>query len=137
MKYKILDHTADVIFEIYGKNINELFKNAAIATFDVMVRRSSISPKIKKEITLTNKSLELLLFDFIEELIFLKDSEYVVFKNFRIKITKKYELKATLIGEKISPKKHSLITDVKAITLHKFKLKKLKDSYKATMLLDL
>jgi len=136
MKYQILDHTADVMFEVYGKSLNELFKNAAIATFDVMVKRSSITPKIKKEINLTNKDPEKLLFEFIEELIYLKDAEYLVFKNFKIKLKDNF-LKAIVEGEKINPKKHKLLLDVKAITLHKYKLSKTKTGYKAVILLDI
>lgn len=136
MKYKILDHTADIMFEVYGKTLNELFTNAAIATFDVMVKRSSIASKIKKEINLENKDPEKLLFEFIEELIYLKDAEYLVFKTFKVKI-KNNSLKAIVEGEKINPKKHNLLLDVKAITLHKYKLSKTKAGYKATILLDI
>src|SRR3989344_924242 len=86
MKYKILDHTADVMFEVYGKTLNELFKNAATAIFDTMVKRSTIKIKIKKEIELESSNVEQLLFDFIEELIYIKDAEYLIFKDFKIKI---------------------------------------------------
>ena len=137
MRYKLLDHTADIMFEVYGKSLNELFKNSAIATFDVMVKRSSVDSKIKKEINLTNKDPEKLLFEFIEELIYLKDADYLVFKDFKIKINGKYELKAIAQGDKINPKKHKLLLDVKAITLHKYKLSKTKIGYKAVIILDI
>jgi len=136
MKYKLLDHTADIMFEVYGKTLNELFTNAAIATFNVMVKRSSITSKIKKEISLENKDPEKLLFEFIEELIYLKDAEYLVFKTFKVKI-KNNSLKAVIEGEKINPKKHKLLLDVKAITLHKYRLSKTKTGYQATILLDI
>jgi len=128
MKYKILDHTADVMFEVYGKTLNELFKNAATAIFDTMVKRSTIKIKIKKEIELESSNVEQLLFDFIEELIYIKDAEYLIFKDFKIKI-KDNKLTAILEGDKINPKKQILLTDVKAITLHKFSLKKSKQGY--------
>jgi len=124
------------MFEVYGKTLNELFTNAAIATFNVMVKRSSITSKIKKEISLENKDPEKLLFEFIEELIYLKDAEYLVFKTFKVKI-KNNSLKAVIEGEKINPKKHKLLLDVKAITLHKYRLSKTKTGYQATILLDI
>ncbi|MBI4158634.1 archease [Candidatus Woesearchaeota archaeon] len=136
MKYKTLDHTADVMFEVYGKTLNELFKNAAIAIFDTMVKRSTIKVKLKKEIELESNNIEQLLFDFIEELIYIKDAEYLIFKNFKIKI-KDNRLTAVLEGDKINPKKQILLTDVKAITLHKFSLKKSKQGYKAVIIPDL
>ena len=136
MKYKILDHTADVMFEVYGKTLNELFKNAATAIFDTMVKRSTIKIKIKKEIELESSNVEQLLFDFIEELIYINDAEYLIFKDFKIKI-KDNKLTAILEGDKINPKKQILLTDVKAITLHKFSLKKSKQGYKAVIIPDL
>ena len=136
MKYKTLDHTADVMFEVYGKTLNELFKNAATAIFDTMVKRSTIKIKIKKEIELESSNVEQLLFDFIEELIYIKDAEYLIFKDFKIKI-KDNKLTAILEGDKINPKKQILLTDVKAITLHKFSLKKSKQGYKAVIIPDL
>src|SRR3989338_2190192 len=128
MKYKTLDHTADVMFEVYGKTLNELFKNAATAIFDTMVKRSTIKIKIKKEIELESSN--------VEQLIYIKDAEYLIFKDFKIKI-KDNKLTAILEGDKINPKKQILLTDVKAITLHKFSLKKSKQGYKAVIIPDL
>ena len=30
MKYKFIDHTADVMFEAYGKTLNKVFENVQI-----------------------------------------------------------------------------------------------------------
>lgn len=136
MKYKILDHTADIMFEVYGKNLNELFKNSAIAVTDVMVDRKSIEVKKKKEIVLENDSIEDLLALFLEEIIYIKDADYMIFKNFKVNV-KGNVMKAVLEGDNIKPKKQKLITDVKALTYHKFYLKKTKECYQAGFILDL
>lgn len=140
MRYKFLDHTADVMFEAYGKNLNEVFRNAALAVFDVQCNLKKIGEKIKKRIKLKNESAEDLLFDFLGELIYLKDAKYLVFGKFDVKIKEKkgkYFLDATACGEKINPKKHELKTDVKAITLHEFFLKKTKNGWRCRVLLDI
>ncbi|HLC63290.1 MAG TPA: archease [Candidatus Nanoarchaeia archaeon] len=136
MKYKILDHTADVMFECYGKNLNELFENSAIATTDVMVSRRSVGKNIKKEIKFENKRIDSLLFDFLEEIIYLKDAEELLFKEFKIAI-KDGKLKAVCLGEKIDREKHKLKLDVKAVTLHKFEVKQVKNKWKAVFILDI
>ena len=140
-KYKFLDHTADVGFEIESSSLNELFKASAILTFDVMADLKKVSPKITKKIKLKNSKIDNLLFNFIEELIFLKDSEYMLFSKFDIKITHSIDngffLIAEIKGEKINPKKHELKTDVKAITLHKFYVKKIKKKFKTSIILDI
>ena len=136
MKYKVLDHTADVMFEGYGKNLNELFENSAIATTDVMVDRKTLGKKIKKEIKIENKRIDSLLFDFLEEIIYLKDAEELLFKEFKVSI-KDGKLKAICSGEKIDREKHKLKLDVKAVTLHKFEVKQVKNKWKAVFILDI
>lgn len=139
-KYKFLDHTADVMFESFGKNLDELFRNSALAIFDIQCNLKKIGNKTSKKIKLKNENAEDLLFDFIEELIYLKDKDYVVFGKFKIKIKKikdKYILECIALGEKIDPKKHELKTDIKAITLHEFYLKKTSRGWKAKVLVDI
>lgn len=146
MKYKFIDHTADVMFEAYGRNLNKLFENAALATFETQCDLKKVKRKIKKKIKLKNEDIERLLFDFLEELIYLKDAKYLLFNKFKVKINKKflgksslkiYFLEAEIEGEKINPEKHELKTDVKAPTLHHFSLEKIKNGYKARVILDI
>ena len=140
MKYKFLEHTADVMFEAYGKNLNALFANAALAVFEVQCDLKKVGNKIKKKIKLKNENAENLLFDFLEELIYLKDAKYILFGKFRVEIKKirdNYILDALAYGEKINPEKHELKTDVKAVTLHEFFLKKTSKGWKCRVLLDI
>jgi|SRR3989344_318073 len=140
MKYKFLEHTADVMFEAYGKNLNALFANAALAVFEVQCDLKKVGNKIKKKINLKNENAENLLFDFLEELIYLKDAKYILFGKFRVEIKKirdNYILDALAYGEKINPEKHELKTDVKAVTLHEFFLKKTSKGWKCRVLLDI
>ena len=143
LKYKQLPEltTADIAYEIYGKNLNELFENSALALFNTMCNLKKVKQKIKKIIKLKNENSQDLLFDFIEELIFLKDSKYILFSKFKVKI-KNNELQAECFGENINQAKHQLKVDVKAITYHKFELKKMqghrgRNPYIATMVLDI
>ena len=140
MKYKFLEHTADVMFEAQGKNLNEVFRNSALAVFDVQCNLKNVRSKIKKKIKLKNSVVGDLLFDFLEELIYLKDAKYSLFGKFDVKIKEtkgEYILDVIAHGEKINPEKHELKTDVKAITLHEFFLKKVKDGWKCKVLLDI
>jgi SHS2 domain-containing protein len=139
MKYKFIDHTADVMFEAFGKNLNEVFENAALATFEVQCGLDNVDCNVKKKIKLSNDNVQDLLFDFLEELIFLKDAKYLIFKKFKVKILEKnkFFLEAIVGGEKINPEKHELKVDVKAVTLHHFELKKVKDEWKCKVLLDI
>lgn len=138
--YKFLDHTADVLFEAHGKTLNELFKNAALATQETQTNLKDIKQKIKRRILLKNESVEMLLFDFLQELIFLKDKDLLLFSKFIVNIkkdNKKFNLSAICYGEKLNIKKHELKVDVKAVTLHQFSVKKIKDNWKARIIVDI
>jgi len=136
-KYKVLENVAiaDIAFEIYGKNLNELFENAALAIFEETADLKKVEEKEKKSIKLKADNVEDLLYDFLSEILFLKDKDSFLFKTSNVKI-EKHSLKAELSGEEIDRKKHELRNDIKAITLHMFKVEKTKDGYKATVVVD-
>lgn len=137
MKFKFLEKVAiaDVAFEAYGKNLKELFENCAMAVAETMAEVKTVEPKIKKEVKLENEKIDQLLFDFIGELIYLKDRDAFVFNKFKIDL-KKNKLKAICYGDKINMKKQKLRNDIKAITYHMYKVEKVKEGYKATIVLD-
>lgn len=140
MSYKFFDHTADVLFEAEGKTLGELFEAAALATEETQVELKTISLKKTVKVTIETSDLEALLFNFLQEIIFYKDAKQLVFSKFNIEIKDVngfYTLKAEMKGEKIDQKKHKLNVDVKAVTLHRFEVKKLKDRWFARVILDI
>ena len=138
-KYKFLENVAiaDVAFVAQGKTLEELFSHCAQATFEVMVDIKSLLTQEKKDIELENERVEELLVDWLSELIFLKDKDEILFKDFKIDIKKntKYKLKAQALGEKIDTKKHELRSDVKAVTYHLLEVVK-KRNWEARVILD-
>src|SRR3990167_7946935 len=97
-KYKFLEDVAiaDIAYEAYGKDLNELFENAAMAIFELSADLKTVDAKQKLEIDLENEKLDNLLYDFLSEILFLKDSKYTVFNKVKVEIkqNKKYNLKA-------------------------------------------
>ena len=138
MKFKYLEKIAiaDIAYEAYGKNLNEVFENSAYAFFDITCNPKTLKSKIKKEIKLENKDEQDLLYDFLSELIFLKDSKQLIFNKVKV-IIKNNKLKAILYGDKIDYEKQELRNDVKAITYHMFKLEKTKNGYKTRVVVDI
>ncbi len=138
MKFKYLEKIAiaDIAFEAYGKNLNEVFENSAYAFFDMTCNPKTIKSKIKKIINLKDKDEKNLLYNFLSELIFLKDSKQLIFNKVKV-VIKDNKLKVTLHGDKINYEKQELRNDVKAITLHMFNLEKNKNNYKATVVVDI
>ena len=129
---------ADAAFEAYGDTLEELFETCALATFEVMVDTKHVKPEQKEEIQIKDLNLDDLLFDFISELVYLKDAHKVFFSKFDLHINKKeeYELDGTVWGEKIDYKKQEIRRDVKAITYHMLEVKEMDNGWRAQVILD-
>lgn len=143
MPYQFLEDmaTADIAFEATGKSLEELFVSAAEATTNVMIRDlQQISKCIKKEIRVEAEELDFLLFDFLQEIIYYKDAELLLFGEYSVKIGRendRFLLNADAIGEELDGQRHELVVDVKAVTMHQFEVKKTEDGWMARVVLDI
>ena len=137
-KFKFIDiTTADVAFEAYGKDLNELFANAALAMFEVMVNVKQIEPKVERKIKVKGDDLLSLLFEWLNELLFYYGAENLAFSKFEVEVNEKsFELEAICWGEEIDPAKHETKTEVKACTMHKMKIEK-NEIWKTRVILDI
>ena len=139
-KFKFLEEiaTADVAFEAYGSSESELFENAALAVEETMVDTAQIGQKVKKKIAVESEELDKLLFDFLSELVYFKDADFLLFSKFSVTIkkNKKYKLTAEVSGERIDAKRHNLRDDIKAITWHMFKVEHTPKGWKCRIIVD-
>lgn len=145
MKYQFVeDLTSDVMFEAYGKDLNELFTNSAEALFEVICKTDKIVPS--KEVTLhaTAASEQELLYEWLSTALTESEVEGLFFSKFEIeKIDKgkddkgkdKYCLTAKAWGEEISVEKGETV--VKAVTYYGFKLEKTEEGYLARVSMDI
>lgn len=140
MPYKFLEDIAiaDVAFEATGKTLKELLESSALAVTNTMVKDlKSVKHKVSKNISVRADNIEMLLFNFLQEIIFHKDANLLLFNKFEIDIDdKKSSLKCKAYGEKLDMKKHELLVDVKAVSMHNFKVEKTKSGWKANIILD-
>jgi len=138
-KFEFVDiTTADVAFIAFGRDINELFANAALAMFEVMVNTTQIEPQIERDVKVKGEDPESLMFNWLNELLVFYGSENLAFSKFNVAVDeKKLELKAKCFGEELKPEKHELRTEVKACTMHKMKVWKENGIWKARIILDI
>ncbi|HWN24953.1 MAG TPA: archease [Candidatus Sulfotelmatobacter sp.] len=133
--------TADIAFEATGRDLPELFTAAADATMNVMIDNlEAIEPRETRRLELKNDAIDMLLFDFLQELIYFKDADRLLLRIREVQIDEKddaYSLNATAAGESLDPARHRQRADVKAVTLHDFRVEKSDDGWKANVLLDI
>jgi SHS2 domain-containing protein len=133
---------ADIAFDAWGSSLEDLFREAAQATLQVMVEDlTAVLPVVTLEVSLVQDGEEMLLFDFLNELIFYKDARRLILLPARLKIEKLadgkgYALQGTLQGEEIEAGRHRVNTDVKAVTMLRFSVTQVADGWRATVVLD-
>ena len=143
MSYRYLEDIAiaDIAFEARGETLATLFIAAAEATMNVMVEAlDTIRATEQRDISLMAESVEMLLFDMIQELIYYKDAEQLLLRIRDPTIKKRrgiWVLTAIARGERIDSGKHRLNVDVKAVTLHRLAVKNIPEGWKATVVLDI
>ena len=143
MPYHYLEEigTADIAFEATGRDLPELFTAAAEATMNAMIDNlDAIEPRETRQIHLSNDNVEMLLFDFLQELIYFKDASCLLLRARETHIDQKgetYFLKAKVAGERLDDTRHQQRADVKAVTLHGFSVEKEEGGWKANVLLDI
>jgi len=120
--FEIIDHTADVGIIAYGDNISQAFSNAARALFSLITELDSIREVLYRDAELAASDEESLLVEWLNELIYLFDTENIIFKRFDVTVLPKARLEARSYGEKIDSSRHRLKTGVKAATYHMVKV---------------
>ena len=123
-KYEYFDVTADIGFKAYGNDLNEAFENAGLAIFNIISDTSNVDSSIAKSFEITSEDEVSLLYDYLEELLFLHEVEFMLFSQFDVNIDDNLHLKATIKGEEINWDKHERKTEIKAITFHKMQVEK-------------
>jgi len=145
MPYRFVDDltVADVAFEARGTNLEELFCSAWQATLKVMIENPSALNRTEiRTIALEEPSLDLLLHNFLQELIYYKDAESLLLRiddcriQFREQEAGPAGLEARASGQTIDPEAHRLGTDVKAVTFYNFSLHRDNRGWRATVVLD-
>ena len=143
MPYRFMEDIAiaDVAFQAWGKTREEMFSSAADALLNVMVTEpDTVREAEEVDIRLENHHLDMLLFDLLNELLFYKDSRLLLLRVKRARIdlcNAGYTIMASARGERIDPARHSLSVDVKAVTLHRFKVEETAEGWHSVVVLDI
>ena len=130
---------ADCAVEIVGDDLDDLFNTAAVALADIMVDPTTIRMVSERRVVLTASSLDLLLYDWLSELIYLKDAEQLVFvgASARVSTGPPWRLSARLVGGPIDRATTALRADPKAVTFHQFELEPCGHGWRARVVIDI
>ncbi|MHC1635258.1 MAG: archease [Candidatus Methanospirareceae archaeon] len=135
-KYRHIEHTSDVAFEAYGTTLEELFANAALATYSFMTDIEEIDEDIEKEVEVKSEDLYSLMFDWLDEILFLFESEGLILKKFDIRVdATNFVIRGKCRGGRYDPYKHEAGIIIKAVTYNMMEIKK-NEIWRARVVLD-
>lgn len=139
--YRYLENVAlaDIAFEAEGETLASLFEACGQATTAVMADPATIRPTVKRKVELSAETPEALLYDWLAEIIWLKDAEGLLFSRFSVAVEADGlpRLLATLWGAPIGGGAAALRADVKAVTYHLFALERRGAGWRARVVLDI
>ena len=142
MPYEYLGNIAlaDVAFRARADSVDGLFSAAAEALLGAMVcAPDTVRPAVTESFSFDNPQLDLLLFAFLNELVFLKDARGLLLRPVSLRTSQTaagWHVSAEMAGERVDPARHEIIVDVKAITLHRFDVHATAGGWEATVVLD-
>jgi SHS2 domain-containing protein len=132
--------TADVAFEAWGETREELFISCSAALLGTMTAApEQVARQEGLAIRLEHEELDLLLWSFLQELIFYKDARRLLLHADRVRIEEQdglFSLEAVVSGERIDAGRHRLLVDVKAVTLHRLQVAFRDGLWRSVVVLD-
>ncbi len=134
--FKILDHTADVGIIAYGVDLKQAFANAARGMFSLITELKNVRGVLRREVSVSATDMESLLVEWLNELIYLFDTENFLGKRFEINELDSTHLKAIVYGEKVDRTRHHIKIGIKATTYHMLEIKH-NGSYQARVIFDI
>ena len=132
LRYEQLEHTADLALRIYGRDLRELFVNAAHAMFSQLADIQSIQPALQEGVRVEGSDYESLLVNWLNELLYLHETQEQVYSEFDIHELTPQHLRATVYGEQ----SHDVFAIIKAATYYDLAITKTAAGYTATIVLD-
>ena len=128
--YRFLEHTADIMFEAYGKSYEEAFENSAHAMFSIF---GDAGASERAVFSVTAHDIEELTVQALADMLAYMDTGEIIFSKARVLSydAKKHSLEIEAFGEKKRPR-----DSVKAVTYHELMVAHDKLGWTIRVLLD-
>lgn len=135
--WEVFEHTADVGLHAFGRNLRELFAHVAQGMESLMVSPEQVRIQVSREINVEGHDAISLLVNWLNELIFLFNTEYLIFCRFEIDDLTETSLHAIARGEAYDAQRHDLSSAIKAATWHEAIVEQVEGGYRATIIFDI
>jgi SHS2 domain-containing protein len=134
--YAIFAVTADQGIHAWAPELSELFRQAALGLWSLMVDRAGVRQARALAVGAEAGDRESLLVAWLNELLYLSETEHLVAADCGIASLTDTRLAATVWGETVDPARHTLRGHVKAATYHRLAIGRTPRGWEARVIVD-
>jgi SHS2 domain-containing protein len=135
--YETFEHTADLGLRVRAAELPGLFIDAGRGLFSIIVAGGDpVQPRDEWHCELAGTRLDELLFDWLNELLYVFESRHLLLAEFHVELAAE-KLTALCRGEPWDPERHQLEHEVKAITYHGLRVEQTADGWLAEVIVDI
>jgi len=130
--FEEIEHTADIAIRVRGRDLAELFANAAYGMACQLADPGTVSQTVKHQVELEAYDAETLLVSWLGELLYLSEREKCIFTSFEMLEITPTHLQAFVRGRSV--KEHR--QHIKAVTFNELEILHTDAGYETTVVFD-
>ena len=134
--FEVLSHTADKGIRAFGRDMKELFENAAYGMFSLMADLGKYAPVESRELEVEAPDAESLLHNWLAELLYQFEVDRMLFVDFEIRKIDYHRLEGTARGLPFNREIEWLGSSVKAVTHHGLCVNRTDERWEAEVIFD-
>lgn len=134
--FQFIDHTADVGIRVSAATLEGVFETAGLAFAELVTSTDSLEYRVERQFNLQEDDIETLLVSWLQELLYLLDTEGYVFGRFQVKLQNS-SLEAAAWGEVFNPEVHEMRSEIKAVTYHQLEVIQSDEGWQAQVIFDI
>ena len=131
-RFKEIEHTADVALRVWGRDLTELFVNAAHGLAWLIADPETVQPDKRVSIELNGYDTETLLVSWLGELLYLNERDGIVLTVFELKEVTSAHLLGTARGGPAVETRHH----IKAVTFNEMDVRQTENGLETVIVFD-
>ena len=139
--FREIDHTGDIGIQVTAPTLPRLFERAALGTFHVLTDLDAVQTPDATSIAVDGRDREALMVRWLSELNYRHTVDNVLYASFEVASIDNagdgLTLTATARGEPIDPDRHTVHTEIKAITFHGLDVHKTDNGWGVQVIFDM
>lgn len=136
-----IDHTGDIGIQVTAESLPQLFERAATGMFGVLTDVDTIRPEQRTKFEVTGSDREALMVRWLSDLNYDHTVDHLVFTDFEVDAIEETSdgltLTASAGDEPIDPDRHTIYTEIKAVTFHGLEIQETDGTWTVQVIFDM